>query len=201
MSEQDSFADLMVRLQHGDQAASSEIFDRFARRLIGLARSRLDERLRQKVDPEDVMQSAFKSFFRVHADGKLDLENWDSLWALLTVITLRKCGHRVEYFRAACRDVAREVTPRPSEDDSVQSFQAIARDPTPSDAAMLAETVEQVLRELGEREREVVTLSLQGYSATEISEHVGRTERTVHRVLKRVRERLEKMQAEAMDTG
>jgi RNA polymerase sigma-70 factor (ECF subfamily) len=196
MSDGDSFDELMKRLRAGEQAAAGEIFNRFARRLIGLARSRLDERMRQKVDPEDVMQSVFKSFFRVHADGKLDLANWDSMWAILTVITLRKCGHRVEYFRAACRDIGREVTPRQSSDESTASFQAIARDPTPSDAALLTETVEQVLRELEPREQEVVMLSLQGYAVPEISERVARTERTVHRVLKRVREKLEKMQGE-----
>jgi RNA polymerase sigma-70 factor, ECF subfamily len=194
MAESDSFEDLMTRLKTGDQGAATEIFDRFARRLIGLARSRLDDRLRQKVDPEDVMQSVFKSFFRVQSDGKVDLAGWESLWALLTVITLRKCGHRVEYFHAACRNVSREVTPRPSSDESAASFQAIARDPTPSDAAMLTETVEQLLRELQPREQEVVTLSLQGYSVPDISQQVGRTERTVHRVLERVRKRLERLQ-------
>jgi RNA polymerase sigma-70 factor, ECF subfamily len=199
MSDSDSFGDLMVRLRDGDGQAASEIFDRFARRLIGLARSRLDDRLRRKVDPEDVMQSVFKSFFRVHADGKLDMPSWDSMWALLTVITLRKCGHRVEDFRAACRDIGREVTPRPSGDESAASFEAIARDPTPSDAALLTETVEQLLRDLEPREQEVVTLSLQGFSVPEVSQHVGRTERTVHRVLKRVRERLERMQGDAVD--
>src|SRR5580692_11428902 len=99
MSVDPSFDTVMQRLRAGDDEAAADVFRRFADRLIGLARSRLDERLRQKVDPEDVMQSVFKSFFRVQADGKLDLANWDSLWALLTVITLRKCGHRIEYFR------------------------------------------------------------------------------------------------------
>ena len=124
MEDHDSFDNLMSRLKTGDQGAATEIFDRFARRLVGLARSRLDERMRQKVDPEDVMQSVFKSFFRVHNDGKVDLASWDSMWALLTVITLRKCGHRVEYFRAGRRDVAREVQPRAGSDESVSSFQA-----------------------------------------------------------------------------
>lgn len=195
MSEHESFADLMARLKGGDQVAAREIFDQFARRLIGLARKRLDERLQPKMDPEDVMQSVFKSFFRVQRAGKLDLANWDSMWAVLTVITLRKCGHRSDYYRAACRNYIRE-TRQPATDDSVSDFQAIARDPTPSDAAMLTETVDQVLRDLQPREKQVVTLSLEGYSVPEISSQVGRTERTVHRVLKRVRERLEKMQDE-----
>ena len=52
----------MARLRAGDNAAAAEVFRRFANRLIGLARTHLDARVRQKVDPEDVMQSALKSF-------------------------------------------------------------------------------------------------------------------------------------------
>ena len=114
MSSDDSFADLVVRLRAGAPDAAGEIFRRFARRLIGLARLHLDARLRQKIDPEDVMQSALKSFFIRHAGGAFDLDSWDSLWSLLTVITLRKCGHKLEHFQAACRDVRRETTPAPA---------------------------------------------------------------------------------------
>ena len=42
---------------------------------------------------EDVMASVFKSFFRRHAEAPFDLSSWDSLWSLLTLITLRKCGY------------------------------------------------------------------------------------------------------------
>jgi DNA-directed RNA polymerase specialized sigma24 family protein len=49
-----------------DEQAARENFDRFARRLIGLARTRLDRRIRQKIDPEDVVQSVFRSFFTRH---------------------------------------------------------------------------------------------------------------------------------------
>jgi RNA polymerase sigma-70 factor (ECF subfamily) len=116
MSHEPAFEALMARLRNGDQDAAGEVFQRFAQRLIALARSRLDRQVRQKVDPEDVMQSALKSFFWRQAQGEYDLANWDSLWSLLTVITLRKCGYRVRHFRAACRDVQREVAPRTAED-------------------------------------------------------------------------------------
>src|SRR5438874_1802198 len=62
-----SFAQLMARLQARDEAAAAEVFGRFGQRLIGLARQHLDMRVRQKVDPDDVMQSALKSFFLRHA--------------------------------------------------------------------------------------------------------------------------------------
>src|SRR3954464_2904118 len=118
MSEGAAFAEVMGRLRAGAQAAAAEVFRRFASRLIGLARTHLDHRIRQKVDPEDLMQSALKSFFVRHAGGQFDLAGWDSLWSMLVVITLRKCGHKTEYFRAACRALDREQTPPPSADDS-----------------------------------------------------------------------------------
>jgi RNA polymerase sigma-70 factor, ECF subfamily len=191
MSEDLSFADLMARVRAGDDDAAAAVFNRFVSRLIGLARSRLDPVMRRKVDPEEVANSAFKSFFRRCA--QFDLEGWDNLWEVLLLITLRKCGRRVEYFRAQRRDVQREVVgPLPAE-RSHAGWEAIAREPTPEEAAVLNEAVEQLLRRLPERERPILVLALQGYSPIEISAEVRRTERTVYRVLKRVREKLEEM--------
>lgn len=92
MSDSPSFADLMTRLRAGDPGAAEEIFRRFANRLVSLARQRLDALVLRKLDPEDVLQSALNSFFRAHAQGRVDVRDWDSLWGLLAVITLRKCG-------------------------------------------------------------------------------------------------------------
>ncbi len=193
MSQDSSFDALLARLRLGDQDAAAEIFNRYVRRLVGLARSRLDALTLQKVDPEEVANSALKSFFRGYAGGRYDLQGWDSLWDVLLVITLRKCGRRFEYYRAQRRSVLREARPaRPDE-----SWEAIARDPTPEEAAVLNETIDQLLRGLHERERPILVLALQGYSLPEISERIHRTERTVHRTLKRVREKLEEMRAGA----
>src|SRR5262249_48959853 len=52
-----SFAELMTRLHQGDQEAARRIFQTFSQRLIALARSRLNGRIRVKTDPEDVMVS------------------------------------------------------------------------------------------------------------------------------------------------
>src|SRR5512143_2204624 len=143
---EEAFDELMRRLRSGDGDAARDVFQRYSHRLIGLARSRLGTLMRQKVDPEDVVQSVFKSFFVRQADGRMDLEDWNGLWAMLTVITLRKCGHRVEYYRAACRDVRREADRSPSPDESGAAWEAVAREPTPSEAALLSETLEQLLQ-------------------------------------------------------
>ena len=196
MNDNNSFADLMDRLRAGDEDAAARVFDSFARRLIELARHHLDGRLRQKVDPEDVVQSAYRSFFDRYRDGQFTLLSWDSLWGILTRITVRKCVNRAEHFRAARRDVGREVPLEPAPGEPAAVGQLFAHEPTPLEAAALAETVEHLMRDLDEREREMLALALQRYTPQEISPRVGRSERTVQRLLDRVRKHLSLLQAE-----
>ena len=199
MVDDRAFQALMDRLRRGEGDAAQQIFQQFGQRLIALARSRMNGMVRRKVDPEDVMQSVFKSFFRRQADEPFDLKGWDGLWALLTVLTLRKCGHRTQHFRAQCRDIQREVVFQASPEDSHVTWEAIAREPTPSEAAMLNETVEELLRSLDERDRRIVELSLQGYSVVEVAVDVGCAERTVQRLLARIKQRLERLGTDNSD--
>lgn len=185
MSEDLPVQELLVRLRAGDEQAAVEVFHRFAQRLAGLARKKLGPLLRGKEDPEDAVQSAFRSFFRRCAAGQFELESWESLWGLLTRITLNKCGHRIDRFRAACRDVQRE-TPN----DSNADWEPLAREPTPTQAALLAELVEQLHQQLCERDRRILALRLEGDELPEISSEVGCSERTVFRVLERIRQLL-----------
>ena len=117
------------------------------------------------------------------------------------IITVRKCINQTEYFRAACRDVQREVSLELCAGDSAADWQAVAREPTPSEAVMLTETIEQLMRDLDEREREILSLSLQGYTVQEISPRVHRSERTVQRLLERMRHELHRMQANGSSLG
>src|SRR5882724_5195724 len=133
--------------------AARAIFERFTRRLIGLARGQLDARLRHKIDPEDVVQSAYKSFFLRYGEGALAAEGWDGLWGLLTRITLRKCADRVRYYRAERRDIGREAGAPAREDDPEPWRDIVGHEPTPDHAAVLAETVEHLLEGLDEDER------------------------------------------------
>jgi len=195
MHENDSFPELMDRLRSGEDEAAREVFARFAARLVGLARRHLDGRLAVKVDPEEVVQSAYKSFFIRHREGTLAAGNWDGLWGVLTMITLRKCADRAAYYRAGKRDVAREVAG--AADDSgpgAAAEIALDREPKPEEAAVLAETVEALFRAVDDPdERAILELSLQGFTAAEISESLGRAERSVRRLRERIRKRLERM--------
>jgi RNA polymerase sigma-70 factor (ECF subfamily) len=194
MPDHDSFSDAMDRLRAGDEAAAHEVFQRFVRKLIRLARCQFDAALRRKVDPEDVVQSAFKSFFLRYGVGKLEVRDWDNLWGLLTVITLRKCLDQVEYHHAERRDVQREAAAQPGAAGTEPWWEAVAREPRPEEAVVLAETVELLLRGLDEEERPIVEMSLQGYTTQEISERLGRPERSVRRLRAHVKKQLERLQ-------
>src|SRR3954449_1713612 len=170
MTDDDTFSRLMARLRSGEDAAAREVFERFAGRLVALARGRFNRLLARKVDPEDVVQSAFKSFFVRHRAGKLDVGDCGGLWNLLALITLRKCADRAEYFRAERRDATREATGQSGGGGAGGGRGgggrggawrgAVAGEPRPEEAVILTETVEHLLRGASAHERPVLELSL-----------------------------------------
>jgi RNA polymerase sigma-70 factor (ECF subfamily) len=194
-----SFSRLMGRLRLGEDAAAREVFDRFARRLVALARRRIARPLARRVDPEDVVQSAFKSFFLRQRQGTLQPEGWDELRGLLTLITLRKCADRAEYLRAGRRDVRREVS---ADDGHVPTrVFALDREPRPEEAAALAEALERLSRSVHDDDRPILELTLQGYSAAEIGLRLGRAIRSVQRLREQIRRRLEGYAREGLCVG
>jgi RNA polymerase sigma-70 factor (ECF subfamily) len=196
MKQELPFPELLAQCREGVEDANRHLFEQVAHRLIGLARTHLRGAVRQKVDAEDVVQSVFKSFFVDLSAGQFNLPTWDSLWSLLVVITLRKCGRKVKHFLGPWRDVRREAAPMPTADESMASCIALAQDPTPTEAIALAEMVEQAMRPLKERERTIFELHLQGRTVEEICAQVERSEYTVQGVLKKVEKHLQQLRDE-----
>src|SRR5262245_57090075 len=149
----DQSAELMTRWRNGDQRAADELVRRYTERLLALARSRLSARLTRHIDPEDVLQSAYRSFFVGTRDGRYVLQRTGDLWRLLVAITLHKLHHRVERHTAGKRDITLES---PFEGKSTLGdleYLALAREPSPAEAAALADELELVLRKLEPRQR------------------------------------------------
>jgi RNA polymerase sigma-70 factor, ECF subfamily len=183
----DSFPEFMALVRAGDEEATREVHDRWSSHLIRLTRARLGRSIAGKEDAEDVVQSAYRSFFRRYGEGNFQVEDWSEVWALLATIATRKCSNRRKYYQADRRDARREMP--------MTSCEVASSEPTAEDAAMLSETVDKLLGGLNEPERSIVLLSLQGYSSVEISPVVVRSERTVQRVRERVRSQLERWKA------
>lgn len=194
MSEEPAPAELLNRLKGGDPAAARLLFNRFAARLVALARGRLEARVRQKVDPEDVVQSVFRSFFERQSRGDFEFDNWEGVWGLLVLLTVRKCGRRACHFRAARRDVRREEAP--AADAAGSWLEALADDPTPEEAVQLTDLTAELFRRLkSDADRRVLELSLQGYSVPDIHRETGQYERGVERARARIKTSLAEMLA------
>ena len=190
MSDAAPANDVLAWLRAGDEQTSAEVFGRFAHRPVGLARQRLPRSLHGKEDLEDAVQSALKRFYVRYAAGQYELTGWDDFWGLLTCITAHKCGHRLERFEAARRDIRREAAARAANDFN-QSWEILARDPTSIQAVHVAELLEELHRPLSERDRAILTLRLQGEDVASICTQLQCSERTVFRVLGRIRSKLE----------
>lgn len=183
---------LVQRASEGVSDAEERIHREFVDRLVRLASQRINQRFQSKIDPEEIVQSVFMSFFQRNATGSFQFENWNDLWCLLVKITVRKCSTRVSGFMTAKRDISveRPTTTRP-EGSSIDLRDS---EPTPQEVAIFNESIDQLFDLLSPLQQEIVTLRLQGCSKVEISQKIGRTERTIYRSLNQVQSVFENLQ-------
>lgn len=170
--------ELLTRYHVGrDAAAAEELFRRYSARLTALVGSRLSKALATRVDPEDVVQSAYRSFFVLAGEGNIHVNAKGDLWRLLVQIALRKVYRSARRHRAECRSVERE-----HHGDGVDAL-ALSREPTPAEAAAFLDEMERLLQPLDELKRRIIEMRLHGHEADEIAREVHRSARTVRRVL------------------
>lgn len=175
--------ELLQIYQEGQSEAATAIFDRYVTRLIALARSRIGSKLQRRVDAEDIVQSAYRSFF-VHAKGDVyQLNKAGDLWRLLASITLHKLYGQIEKHTAIKRSIDHE--------DHTDLATTTAPEPSADEVVAIVEELHIVIQKLLPEERLVLTASLQGQDNIQISKTVGKSERTVRRLLASAKQQLE----------
>jgi len=192
-------ADLVARWQTGDQAAAAQLFQRYAGRLVALARTQLSAKVAHRVDPEDVVQSVYRSFFADSREGRYAVERGGDLWQLLVTMTLHKLTNQANRLGTQKRAVSREQH-FGSEDSLFGLGAPMARQPSPAEAAALADLLEQVLRDLGPPQRRIVELRLQGYNLDEIADAIPCSLSSVRRVLEGIKKQLEEQRCRQFST-
>jgi RNA polymerase sigma-70 factor, ECF subfamily len=170
---------LLRRLRGGDQDAATQLYYRYAHRLLALAEKNRSSDLASRVDAEDIVQSVFRIFFRRAADGHYDVPAGEDLWKLLLVLALNKIRAQRVHHRAAKRD-ARLTAPL---DQPVAARGNVA-------AAHLEVVVREALEHLPPPNRGMVELRLAGHEVAEIARQTERSKRTVERVLQESRKLL-----------
>jgi RNA polymerase sigma factor (sigma-70 family) len=175
------------------ELAARLVWGRYFQELLALARSHLSARIRGREDEQDVLQSMYKSFCLRQRRGDFDLANRDELWKLLVQITLRKARNTANRHLVGKRDVRRdtsgEVVPADSFDEPTALLNQLdIDDPTPAEAALLNEALEQRFQALREPAlRLIAQKKLEGYTNQEIAQELQCTMRTVERKLERIR--------------
>jgi RNA polymerase sigma-70 factor (ECF subfamily) len=175
---------LLRRFRLGSEEAATELYRRYAPRLRRLARSQCSTILAQRVDADDIVQSVFCAFFQAARKGFYDIPDGEDLWRLLLVIALNKVRTKKTYHQAAKRDIRQTIAIRSSK------TRRHAEDVTRS---LLRIAFEEALIQLGEPEREMVTLLMEGRHVAEIAAGLRRSKRTVERNLQAVRQKLRRL--------
>lgn len=176
---------LAEQCEQGDPQAFEALFGRYSERLLRLARSRISERLAARIEPEDVVQSVFRTFFGRVQEHRFVFREQSDLWKLLVSMTLNKLRNQVDFHTAAKRDVGAEKVISP--DASPSAFELDGETPSPAAVVAFLDLLEHFLSELRPNDRQILEFRLDGYTQQEIAEKLGCTERTVRRVLDRVR--------------
>ncbi|MDB5312595.1 MAG: prkC 23 [Gemmataceae bacterium] len=176
--------ELVSALRAGSESAARELFDKYCEQLMKLARRRIGQKMTSRVDPEDVLQSAFRSFFVRVKNDEFSFEAEDDLFKLLVRITVHKTLRQIAFHRAAKRDPARE-TGQGRVGEDVLGFIASADPPAEVEVALIDE-FEKFVAQLPPLDRQVLELRFQGYTPVEIAETLGTYDRKVRRILERV---------------
>lgn len=172
---------LLEHLGDGNQQAATEVFERYSSRLLATSKLRLSKLLQSRVDPEDIVQSTFKSFFRRASGGGYMAPESGDLFNLLIVIAMRKINAKAHYHQSASRDV-RKTQAKNTEQLAVnRDYQSLKE---------LYLTLDDIFSHLNSVQRSIVTLRLEGYSVNEISDKSNRSKRTVERELQNFRKLL-----------
>lgn len=176
--------DLLTAWRAGNEQAARVLVRRYMTRLTALARARLSRKLARRLDSEDIVLSAWRSFFTAAGRSQVSVPDDDDLWPLLVTMTLRKLNRQAARHSAARRSIEAE------HDISANAEwqDIVASDPTPDEAALVTDQIEQLMSRLSPADREILSRRLQGDDQTAIAAATDCSERTVRRSLQRIRE-------------
>lgn len=194
MNSDHSISVWLNSLEHNDDEAAREIWNKFHKRLIGVAMKRLRGSPNRGADADGVVNEAFASFFRRFENGNYpNLKDRDGLWRLLLTITENKVRYQMRHDLAKKRGAGRvrgeSVFKSPAEASVNAGFDRLASaEPTAEEVATFNDTFTDLLHRLTDEQREVAILRMQSYSTLEISKRLDRSMATVERRLRQIRE-------------
>ena len=172
---------LLRRIRTEDNPAISEFHSRYHDRVIRLAERKIFGVLNSKIDPADISQETFIAFFDAMRKNTVRWQRKGDLWRFLAGIAVNQVRKKAEYWSAQKRNCNLEL----GDDVHLQ----VSKN-THTAEVELSELLEHVLTTEKPLTNRVIKLRLAGYSHIEIASEVGRSQRTIRRVLDSFRARI-----------
>ena len=180
------FARLMERFQAGDSAAIAALYAEFGGVVREAVRRKLPDRLRKEYDSLDFAQDVWASFCHL-PPGKNHFSNPEDLGGFLAQVAHNKvidvCRRR---FATQGYDINREqplVRAADGAEIPVPSHQ-----PSPSQCAIAGEKWAAIAASLPPHHVLVIERLREGYTQQEVARMAGITDRTIRRIVDRVKE-------------
>lgn len=158
----EAIRDALQAAGRGEHGALGRLLESYRRRLLPMIAIRMDERLKGRLDPDDVLQDTFAEVTQrvpeyLERRSDQDFFLWVRFLTMQKLIQLRRT-----HLGAAARDARRETGQTPAHASSFALASAILDTAgTPSRHAMRnerAERLEQALERMKELDREILVL-------------------------------------------
>lgn len=183
LSEGESFAPLLLRARGGDNQARGELLQWYFHYLTILATTQLDQRLRRRVNPSDLVQetmlAAHRDFGGFRGQSQPELLGW---LRQILINTLHR--NFAKHVKAGKRDIRREVSidqfTHQVEESACNLAKLLPGDTDSPSAAMrerenAVELANQLSKLRGDYREVIVYRVLQGMSFEEIAERMDRS--------------------------
>jgi DNA-directed RNA polymerase specialized sigma24 family protein len=184
-----SVTQLIADLQVGDDSlAQQQIWERYFRRIVSLARVKLGNSPRGCEDEEDVALSALQSLFHGISDQRFpELRDRDNLWSLLATMTARKAINQ----RNRQLALKRGGNQRQQSTDvghAADLMQLMDDEIGPELLVAIQEECQRLMDKLPDDTlRQIARWKLEGWTNAEAAEKLSVAERTIERKLGLIR--------------
>ena len=174
---------LLDRFRLGDSDAALQVYYRYADRLLRLAIKNTPQEFSARFDPEDIVQSVFRTFFRRVASGQYEAPEGDEIWKLLLVMALNKIRSQSAFHRARRRDIRKTHSLGAGTNQEATAIFEDAKN-------ILCMSVDEIIERQPISHHGIIRLRIDGMSVQTIAEREHRSKRTVERILQSFRSQL-----------
>lgn len=179
-------------MTQGSEDAAWELAEVYTPHIMRAIRASLPSVIRTKIDSLDCAQAVWASIL-LNRDRLVQFHKPEQFIGYLAAMARNKVIDMHRHFLTQKKNVHNEViistleqgrTDQAESDNSVKDFLAKANDPTPSQMAVARETWQQLMNQSSDRDRQIISMRIEGMAYQAIADRLSVSEKTVQRALK-----------------